>query len=55
MLTSHLRVLDHGREIGEPAGQIAARELEVERIRSALKRAESLSEDVASAIEAAAC
>jgi Phage integrase family len=55
MLASHLRVLDHGRQIGEPAGQIAARELEIERLRSALKRAESLSEDVASAIEAAAC
>ena len=54
MLASHLRALDRGREIGEPAGQIAARELEVERIRSALRRAEDLSEDVAVAIEAAA-
>jgi hypothetical protein len=41
-------------EIGEPAGQIAARELEIERIHSALRRAEELSSDVAAAIEAAA-
>ena len=38
---------------GEPAGQIAARELEVARIRSALIRAEELVGDVAAAIEAA--
>jgi len=54
MLASHLRVLERGRQIGEPAGQIASRELEVERIRSALNRAEELTEEVASAIEASA-
>jgi integrase len=54
MLKSHLRVLQRGRDIGEPSGQIAARELEVERIRSALRRAEELSDDVATMIEAAA-
>jgi hypothetical protein len=37
----------------EPAGQIAARELEVARIRGALERAEGLNGDVAAAIEAA--
>jgi hypothetical protein len=37
-----------------PAGRIAARQLEIERIRSALRRAEELSTDVAGAIEAAA-
>jgi hypothetical protein len=41
-------------ENGEPAGQIAARELEIVRIQSALRRAEELSADVAAAIEAAA-
>jgi hypothetical protein len=35
----------------EPAGQIAARELELVRIKGALQRAEELSDDVASAIE----
>jgi integrase len=54
MLASHLRVLHRAREIGEPAGQVAARELEVERIRSALRRAEELSTDVAALIEATA-
>jgi uncharacterized protein (DUF2342 family) len=54
MLASHTRALDRAREVGEPAGQIAARELEIERIRSALRRAEELTEDVASAIESAA-
>jgi hypothetical protein len=39
---------------GKPAGQIAARELEVARIRSALTRAEELAGDVAAGIEAAA-
>ncbi|PZR77651.1 MAG: hypothetical protein DLM65_15220 [Candidatus Aeolococcus gillhamiae] len=54
MLTSHLRVLEVGRHAAEPAGQIAARELEVERIRSALRRAEELTDDVAAAIESSA-
>jgi site-specific recombinase XerD len=52
MLASHLRVLNQARDTGEPAGQIAARELEVERIRGALRRAEELSADVAAAIDA---
>ena len=46
--------LDKAREDGEPAGQIAARELEIDRIRAALRRAEELTDDVAAAIEAAA-
>jgi site-specific recombinase XerD len=54
MLASHERELAAARQRGEPAGQIAARELEVERIRSALRRAEELTGDVAAAIEAAA-
>jgi hypothetical protein len=54
MLTSHTRALDRARVAGEPAGQIAARELEVERIRSALHRAEELNADAAAALEAAA-
>ena len=54
MLTSHTRALTRAQEAGEPAGQIAARQLEIERIRSALRRAEELSSDVAAAIEAAA-
>ncbi|MBA3741498.1 site-specific integrase [Sporichthya sp.] len=54
MLASHSRALDRARTGGEPAGQIASRELEVERIRSALGRAEELSADAAAALEAAA-
>jgi hypothetical protein len=54
MLVSHRRSLTAAREGGEPAGQIAARELEVIRIESALRRAEELTDDVAGAIEAAA-
>lgn len=46
--------LDKAREHGEPAGQIAARELEVERIRSAMQRAQELSDDAGEALEAAA-
>jgi hypothetical protein len=37
----------------EPAGQIAAREMELVRIRGALQRAEELSDDVAAVIERA--
>jgi hypothetical protein len=51
---SHTHALTRAQEVGEPAGQIAARQLEIERIRSALRRAEELSTDVAGAIEAAA-
>jgi hypothetical protein len=54
MLASHTRALTRAQETGEPAGQIAARQLEIERIRGALQRAEELSSDVAAAIEAAA-
>jgi hypothetical protein len=54
MLASHERTLAAARAHGEPAGQIAARELEVERIRAALRRAEELLVDVAAAIEEAA-
>jgi hypothetical protein len=53
MLVSHRRTLAKAREHGEPAGQLAARELEVVRIEGALRRAEELT-DVAAAIEAAA-
>jgi integrase len=53
MLVSHERALHAARERGEPAGQLAARELEVDRLRTALRRAEELPADVAAAIEAA--
>ena len=52
MLSSHTGALDRARD-REPAGQIAARELEVQRISSALRRADALADDVAAAIEAA--
>jgi len=51
MLRSHERELAAAKDRGEPAGQIAAREMEVTRIRGALRRAEELTEDVAAAIE----
>ena len=54
MLVSHRRTLATAREHGEPAGQMAARELEVVRIEGALRRTEELTDDVAAAIEAAA-
>lgn len=54
MLASHHRAMTAAREAGEPAGQIAARELEIGRIESALRRADELTADVAEAIEAAA-
>ncbi|OIQ80574.1 tyrosine recombinase XerD [mine drainage metagenome] len=54
MLLSHTRALERARETGEPAGQLAARELEVERISSALQRAQELTADAAAALEAAA-
>src|SRR5947208_7812399 len=46
MLQSHRRSLGAARERGEPAGQIAARELEVARIEAALRRADELPADV---------
>jgi hypothetical protein len=54
MLVSHRRALSAAVDQHEPAGQIAARELEVIRIQSALRRADELSDDVAGAIEGAA-
>jgi integrase len=51
MLASHERSLMAARGHSEPAGQIAAREMEIVRIKGALQRAEELSDDVAAAIE----
>jgi integrase len=51
MFASHQRSLEAARMHHEPAGQIAARELELVRIKGALQRAEELSTDVASAME----
>jgi integrase len=51
MFASHQRSLEVARIHNEPAGQIAARELELVRIKGALQRAEELSDDVASVIE----
>jgi site-specific recombinase XerD len=51
MLASHERSLVAARSHSEPAGQIAAREMEIVRIKGALQRAEELTDDVASAIE----
>jgi len=53
MIASHTRALTKARETGEPAGQVAARELEIERLRSALHRAQELDDDVAHALESA--
>jgi hypothetical protein len=53
MLSSHQAALERARGAREPAGQLAARELEVQRIGSALRRAGDLDDDVAAAIEAA--
>jgi hypothetical protein len=49
----HERSLVAARAHSEPAGQIAAREMEIIRIKGALQRAEELSDDVAAAIERA--
>jgi hypothetical protein len=51
MLASHGRSLVAARGNSEPAGQIAAREMEIARIKGALQRAEELSDDVAAAIQ----
>ncbi|ETZ96352.1 phage integrase family protein [Mycobacterium kansasii 824] len=53
MIASHTRALAKARNLGEPAGQLAARELELDRLRSALRRAEELHDDVAIALESA--
>jgi hypothetical protein len=54
MLTSHRAALTRARGHGEPAGQLAARELEITRIDSALRRANELTDDVAAVLEAVA-
>lgn len=54
MIVSHRRSLERAREAGEPAGQVAARELEIQRIGSALRRSDELTDDVAVALEAVA-
>ena len=54
MLVSHERQLVAARSRNEPEGQLAARELEISRIRGALHRAEALSQMVAAALEAEA-
>ncbi len=54
MLASHEREPAAAAGRGEPAGQIAARQLEVARISNALRRAEESTGDVAAAIEGAA-
>jgi hypothetical protein len=53
MLASHERSLVAARGYGEPAGQIAAREMEIVRIKGALQRAKELSDDVATVIDRA--
>ena len=53
MIASHTRSLTKARDSGEPAGQIAARELEIGRLKAALARADELSSDAAHALEAA--
>jgi hypothetical protein len=50
MLASYEHSLVAARGHSEPAGQIAAREMEIVRISCALRRAEELSDDVAVAI-----
>ena len=54
MIASHTRALARARDAGEPAGQIAARELEIDRLRAALQRAEELNTEASAALEAAA-
>lgn len=54
MLASHTKALDDARRHHEPEGQLAARELEIDRIRSIIRRAELLDADAAQALEAAA-
>ena len=53
MLASHERSLATAQGHSEPAGQLAAREMEIVRIKGALQRAEEMSDDVAAAIERA--
>ena len=51
MIASHTRALDKAKDYGEPAGQLAARELELDRLKSALQRAKELDNDAAYALE----
>jgi hypothetical protein len=51
---SHEHALQRARLAGEPAGQIASRELEIQRITGALRRADELTDDVAAVLEAVA-
>jgi len=53
MLTRHEHSLVAARGHHEPAGQIAAREMEIVSIRGTLRKAEDLSDDVAASIERA--
>ncbi len=53
MLASHKRSLVVAGGHSEPAGQIAAREMEIARIKGALQRAGELNDDVSSVIERA--
>ena len=53
MLRSHQSPLDRARGVGEPAGQVAARELAVQRLSGPLRRADELDDDVAATIAAA--
>lgn len=54
MIASHTRALTKAHEVSEPAGQLAARELEIDRLQTALQRTEELSHAAADALEAAA-
>jgi hypothetical protein len=54
MIASHTRALTRGREAGESVGQIAARELEIQRLRDALARADELTQAASDALETAA-
>ena len=54
LITSHQQSLAKAHDSGEPAGQIASRELELERLEAALRRAEELTTAAAAALEAIA-
>lgn len=51
MIASHTRALTQARNNGEPTGQLAARELEIDRLRWALHRAQELDVDVAQTLD----
>lgn len=54
MLASHRSSLERAHTAGEPAGQLAARELELQRIAGALRPLRRAHDDVAAALEAVA-